>query len=69
MNEHDKPPAWKRAGIRYPGDDGTEPPEVREAKAQAYAAEVTDFAYQNAIANFQAAEKARRGWRNLWGWL
>jgi hypothetical protein len=27
-------------GIRYPGDDGSEPEDVREAKAQAYADEV-----------------------------
>jgi|SRR5688572_27957481 len=29
-----------RKGIRYPGDDGSEPEDVREAKAQAYADEV-----------------------------
>jgi len=29
-------------GIRYPGDDGTEPEDVREEKAQAYARSVQE---------------------------
>jgi hypothetical protein len=42
------------AGLRYPGDDGGEPPEVREAKAQAYAERVDADAEAAAKANAEA---------------
>jgi hypothetical protein len=36
----DKPESGTIGGIRYPGDDGSEPEDVREEKAQAYARSV-----------------------------
>lgn len=36
-------------GIRYPGDDGSEPAHVREQKAQEYAAKVVQDAERAAL--------------------
>jgi hypothetical protein len=52
-------------GIRYPGDDGSEPEHIRDAKAQEYAKEVTTRAMEYAASAVQSS----RSWRNLWGLL
>jgi hypothetical protein len=51
-------------GIRYPGDDGSEPEHVRDAKAKKYADEVTARAMRHA-----AKDRPVKSWRNLWGIL
>ncbi len=53
-------------GIRYPGDFGTEPEHIREAKAQDYADKVTADAYRAGYAML-LAERSKRTWRNLFG--
>jgi hypothetical protein len=40
-------------GIRYPGDDGSEPEHIRDAKAEEYAKEVTTRAMEHAASAVQ----------------
>ncbi len=55
--------------ISYPGDDGSEAPEIRARKAKAYADEVTRRCEAAAVRIVSERDRANRSWRNLWGWL
>ena len=46
-------------GIRYPGDDGSEPEHIRDAKAQEYAKEVTTRAMEHAASAVQPRARVR----------
>lgn len=56
-----------KGGISYPGDDGTEAPNVRECKANEYARKVEREAHERALAKLTPAD--RRAATGTGNWL